>query len=89
MAMVDTSDFRREIESTITIGKANVIRSKDKKGVRKQMTLFPTSTPASEELTWRVNSLEETLKYIGKSGEGGGIRLERKSVLIQRFFTVY
>jgi hypothetical protein len=34
------------------------------------MTLLPTSTPASEELIWRVNSLEETLKYIGKLGGG-------------------
>ncbi len=55
------------------------------------MTLLPTSsTPASEGLIWRVNSLEETLKYILENrGEGGGIRLEQKTILIQRFFTVY
>jgi hypothetical protein len=48
------------------------------------MTFLPTSTPASEELIWRVNSLEETLKYILENRGGGG--LGTKAVLIQRFF---
>jgi hypothetical protein len=72
MAIVDPSDFRREIESTITIGKANVIRSKDKKRSKKT----DDSSPHFHPSLWGVDLASELLGrnfkiYIGKSGRGG------------------